>query len=62
MKFYSPLKKMERGAYVSFQGCVDMVELTLEKAILIAISLTIALVIGLQLIVPLIEWIQSLAY
>ena len=36
-----------------------MVELTIEKAILIAISLSIAVLIGLNLIVPLIEWIQN---
>lgn len=37
-----------------------MVELTIEKALLIAISLTIAVLIGLNLIVPLIEYIQNL--
>ncbi len=37
-----------------------MVELTLEKAILIAISLSIAVLVGLNLILPLIEYLQSL--
>jgi len=37
-----------------------MVELTLEKALLIAISLSIAVLIGLNLIMPLIEAIKNL--
>lgn len=37
-----------------------MVELTLEKALFIAISLSIAVLIGLNLIIPLIEYIQNL--
>ena len=37
-----------------------MVELTLEKALLIAISLSIAVIIGLNLIIPLIEYLQNL--
>ena len=36
-----------------------MVELTIEKALFIAISLSIAVLIGLNLILPLIEWIQN---
>ncbi len=37
-----------------------MVELTLEKALLIAISLSIAVFVGINLIIPLIEAIQNL--
>ena len=37
-----------------------MVELTLEKALLIAISLSLAVFVGLNLIIPLIEAIQNL--
>ncbi len=37
-----------------------MVELTLEKAILIAIGLSIAVFIGLNVIIPLIEYIHNL--
>ncbi len=37
-----------------------MVELTLEKALLIAIGLTIAVIIGLNLIIPLIEALKQL--
>jgi hypothetical protein len=37
-----------------------MVELTLEKALLIAISLSIAILIGINLIIPLIEWIREM--
>ncbi len=37
-----------------------MVELTLEKAILIAISLSIAVLIGLNLIIPLINYLRNL--
>lgn len=37
-----------------------MVELTLEKALLIAISLSIAVLIGVNLIIPLIKWIQDM--
>lgn len=37
-----------------------MVELTLEKVLLIAISLSIAVMIGLNLIMPLIELLQGL--
>ena len=36
-----------------------MVELTLEKALLIAISLSIATLIGIKLIIPLIDWIRD---
>jgi len=36
-----------------------MVELTLEKAILIAIGLSLAVMIGLNLILPLIEAIRN---
>ena len=39
---------------------INMVELTLEKAILIAIGLSIAVLVGLNLIYPLIEYLQSL--
>jgi len=39
-----------------------MVELTLEKAILIAISLSIAVLIGLNLIIPLIEYLKNLGW
>jgi hypothetical protein len=37
-----------------------VVELTLEKAILIAVSLSIAVLIGINLIIPLIKWIQDM--
>jgi hypothetical protein len=37
-----------------------MVELTLEKALLIAISLSIAVIIGINLIIPLIEMLRNL--
>jgi hypothetical protein len=37
-----------------------MVELTLEKALLIAISLSIAVFIGINLIIPLIEALRDL--
>jgi hypothetical protein len=37
-----------------------MVELTLEKALLIAISLSIAVLIGVNLIIPLIKAIQNM--
>jgi hypothetical protein len=37
-----------------------MVELTLEKALLIAISLSIAILIGVNLIIPLMEWIREM--
>jgi len=37
-----------------------MVELTLEKALLIAISLSIAVIIGINLIIPLIEMLRDL--
>jgi hypothetical protein len=37
-----------------------MVELTLEKALLIAISLSIAVLIGINLIIPLIEMLRDL--
>jgi len=37
-----------------------MVELTLEKALLIAIGLSIAVLIGINLIIPLIKYIQDM--
>jgi len=37
-----------------------MVELTLEKALLIAISLTIAVFVGLNIIIPLIDAIKNM--
>ena len=37
-----------------------MVELTIEKALLIGIGISIAVIIGVNLIFPLIEWIQDL--
>jgi hypothetical protein len=41
---------------------MSMVELTLEKALLIVIGLSIAILIGINLIIPLIKWIQDLLY
>ncbi len=37
-----------------------MVELTIEKALLIAIGLSIAVIIGLNLIIPLIEYLKGI--